>query len=148
MANPTYHNGADGRVFILPPSGDALIEFAVTKWSGNFKGNNLQMSNAKDGRYRIPGVPDAEGDLSAHLDTSNLPFDVSSTTLSLRVGQIVGLVLIDDGVTPGNTDPTDSFRLNAIIDEIDVSSEFEGSIDIDIKWSLQQGSSLKWPGDS
>ncbi|MDR3634351.1 MAG: hypothetical protein P4L84_11150 [Isosphaeraceae bacterium] len=148
MANPTYHNGADGRAFILPPSGTNLIEAAVTKWDMTIKGNNLQASNAKDGRYRFAGVVDADGSLSMHLDTSNLPFTVSATSLSLRAGQVIGLALLDDGATPSSTDPTDSFRLNAIIDEVHPSSEFEGSIDLDIKFSLQQGSSLKYPGDA
>lgn len=148
MPGPTYHNGADGRVFILAPGGTSLIEAAVTKWDMTIKGNNIQASNSKDGRYRFKGVTDAEGSLSMFLDTSNLPFTTGPTGLNLRDGLIVGLALLEDGVTPTNTDPTDSFRLNAIIDEVHPSSEFDNGIQVDFKFSLQQGSSFKYPGDA
>ena len=145
---PTYHNGADGRVFILPPSGSNLVEAAVTKWDLTIKGNNINASNSKDGRYRFAGVPDADGSLSMFLDTTDLPTATGTSGLNLRAGAVVGLALLDDGVTPVGTSPTDAFRLNAIIDEIHPTSEFDNGIAFDVKFSLQQGSSLKYPGDA
>jgi hypothetical protein len=145
---PTYHNGADGRVFILPPSGSNLVEAAVTKWDMTVKGNNINASNSKDGRYRFAGVLDAEGSFSMFLDTGTLPFNTGSTNLNLRAGSVIGLALLDDGVAPNNTNPTDAFRLNAIIDEIHPTSEFDNGIQFDVKFSLQQGSSFKYPGDA
>lgn len=130
MATPHFHNGSDG----LAKSGSTVLP--INKWTLTVKGNNKDVSNARDGRSRIPGVTDAEGTLTMHWDSANQPTDTGGA--NFRVGAIVTLLLILDGATNG-------FQLSAIIDEINPSSEFEGTEDFDVKFSLAAGSSLVYP---
>ena len=140
----TYHNGSDGRVFFKPSTATAHIEGAVFKWDLTIKGNNKDVSNSKDGRKRIKGVTDAEGNASLHFDTANLPCDPTANTgLNLREGVVFTSEFIDDGGTGGS----DSFRASWIIDEVHASSEFEGTIDYEVKFSLESGT-VKYPGDA
>ena len=144
MANPVYHNGSDGKVKVQPSTASSFIEIGATKWDLTDKANNKDVSNSKDGRYRIKGVGDYEGNVSLHFDTANLPSDpTASTGPNLRPGVIFQFELIDDGGAGG----TDSFRGTAIIDEVHSSSEFEGTIDYEVKFSQQSGV-LKYPGDA
>ena len=144
MATPVYHNGSDGKVKVQPPGGSSYIEMAVTKWDLTDKSNNKDVSNSKDGRKRIPGVPDASGNLSMHFDTANLPSDTTTNTgPNIRRGSVLQLELIDDGGAGG----VDSFRCSAIVDEVKASSEFDGTIDYDVSWSLESGA-VKYPGDA
>lgn len=147
-AAPVYHSGVDGRAFSTPPGGSTPIELAVTKWDITVKANNKDMSNALDKRYRIPGLADASGNLSMHFDSANSPADPTAMTgLNIRHGSVLALNLIPDGSTGAGSPPM-SFRLSAIVDEVKMSSEIEGTVDYDVQWSLQAGSTLKYPGDA
>lgn len=129
MAAGVFHNGADGLVKI------GSVTLPVTKWDGTIKGNNKDVSNGRDGRLRIKGVSDAEGSASMHWDSANQP---TATTPNIRDGMIVPILLIMDGTTNG-------FAMMAIIDEVHISNEFEGTNDFDFKYSLAVGSSLTYP---
>lgn len=144
MATPELHNGADGKVFVTPPGGVSHIEMDVTKWELNILSNNKDVSGSKSGRTRIPGVPDANGTLTMHLDTANLQCDTGTTKPSIRHGTIIAVELVEDGGTGG----TDAFRGSMIIDTVKASSEFDGTIDYECTYSLADGSTLKYPGDA
>jgi hypothetical protein len=145
MANPVYHAGNDGKAKVTPPGGTTPVELPVNKWDLTIKGNNKDVSNAKDGRKRIPGVEDADGNLSMHLDTANPQWDTTTTTgPSVRQGTVLALELIEDG---GAGTTADSFRLSAIVDDVKVTSAYEGTIDYDCKFSLESGT-VKFPGDT
>ena len=146
MADPVLHNGSDGRVFVKPIGGGAFIEMDATKWSLKIKSNNKDVSGSKSGRKRIAGVPDADGSVDFFYDSANpQPDDTPSTGPNIRAGSILQLELIEDGSDTGGTE---SFRLTAIVDEVDASSEFDGTIDYNCTFSLADGSTLKYPGDA
>lgn len=145
MSAPTYHNGSDGKAYITPTGGTATA-LDVTKWNAKFTGNNKDVSGAANGRNRIAGVTDGSGTLSLHYDSTNKPMDATATTgLDIRPGKLLVLELIPDGAASGGTN---SFRLTAIVDDVNPSSEFDGTVDFEINWSLASGSSLKYPGDT
>lgn len=145
MPAAVYHNGADGRAFSKPGATGTHVEMAVTKWDLRITGNNQQVSNSKDGRKRIAGVADASGSLTLHYDSANQPHDAVAGP-GLKHGALVALEL---GTTAAaGTTPLDCFRLNALIDEVSISSEFEGTIDASVTFSLETGSTLKYPGDA
>lgn len=146
MATPEFHNGSDGKAYVKPPGGAAFIAVGVTGWNLTVTSNNKDVSNTVSGRKRIPGVPDASGDASLHYDSANFPSDTTTDTgLNLRAGSIIGLELAEDGAASGSED---SFRLSAIIDTVEASSDFDGTIDYKVTFSLEDGSTLKYPGDS
>lgn len=145
MATPEYHNGADGKAYVKP-SGGTFIQLGVTNWELTINGNNKDVSNSLAGRKRIPGIPDANGTANLHYDTGNLPVDETAATgLNLRPGSIVGLDLVQEGEASGGTG---GFRLSAILDTCKVSSEFDGTIEYEVTFSLEDGSTLKYPGDA
>lgn len=146
MADPVYHNGSDGKVYIKPSGASAAFELDITKWDLTTSGNNKDVSGSKSGRKRIAGVPDATGTLTAHYDSANpQPDTTANTGPNLRAGSVVLLEMVEDGGASGQTD---SFRLSAIIDTVKASSEFDGTIDYEVTYSLEDGSTLKYPGDS
>jgi hypothetical protein len=145
MPTPVYHNGADGRAFSKPAGASVHVELAVTKWDLRITANNQQVSNAKDGRKRIAGVADASGSANLHWDSANLMTDAVAGP-GLKHGAIIVLELCVD--VAGVTDTTKTFRLSAIIDECHVSSDFDGTLDADVTFSLESGTSLKYPGDA
>lgn len=146
MANEDYRNGADGRAFVTPPGGSTPIELDVNKWDMTITGNNKDVSGTRVGRFRIAGVPDASGSLSMHYDPANSQVDNSANTKpNIRAGSVLSLVLVEDG---GDATSDDAFRCDVIIDTIKPSGEFDGTLDFEATWSLQKGSTLKYPGDA
>lgn len=146
MADPEFRRGSDGIMTAKGPATTTAVQLPITKWNGSFTGNNVQVSNSRDGRARIAGNPDATGSATAHWDVANRLTDTTATGPGIRPGAIVDLLLAE---TPAAlTDPLGSFRLTAIIDALNPSAEFEGAIDVDFTWSLQKGASLKFPGDA
>lgn len=146
MAAEDYRNGSDGRAFVTPPGGSTPIELDVNKWDMTITGNNKDVSGTRVGRFRIPGVPDASGSLSMHYDPANSQVDNSANTKpSIRAGSVLSLVLVEDG---GDATSDDSFRCDVIIDTAKPSGEFDGTLDFEATWSLQKGSTLKYPGDA
>lgn len=146
MAVPEYHNGADGKVYVKPPGGASFIEGGVTNWNLSITGNAKDVSNSLAGRKRIPGVPDASGDAMLHYDTANNPADdTASTGLNLRANSIIQLDLVQEGEASGGTG---GFRGSFIVDTCEASSEFDGTIDYKVTFSLEDGSTLKYPGDA
>jgi|GEM_PF-3291341 len=146
MATPEYHNGSDGKAYVKPAGAAAFIELAVHKWDLTIKGNTKDVSNALSGRKRIGGVPDANGNVSLHWDSANAPTDATTGTgPNIRANSILMLELVEDGGASGGTD---SFRLTVIVEEVKPSSEFDGTIDYDVSYNLEDGSTLKYPGDA
>jgi hypothetical protein len=145
MPTPVYHNGADGRAWSKPGATGTHVEFAVTKWDLRITANNQQVSNAKDGRKRIAGVADVSGSATLHYDSANQPHDVT-TGPGLKHGALVALELGTD--VGADVTPTKCFRLNALIGEFHISSDFEGTLDADVTFEIETGSTLKYPGDA
>jgi len=146
MAVPAYHNGSDGKCYVKPAGASVAIELGVHKWDLSIKGNTKDVSNALVGRKRIGGVPDASGNVSLHWDSANAPTDSTvGTGPNIRANSILQLELVEDGGAAGGTD---SFRLSVIVEEVKPSSEFEGTIDYDVSFNLEDGSTLKYPGDA
>jgi poly-gamma-glutamate capsule biosynthesis protein CapA/YwtB (metallophosphatase superfamily) len=145
MAVPVYHNGADGRAFSKPAGASVHVEIPITKWDMRITANNQQVSNAKDGRKRIAGVPDASGSATLHWDSANNLIDAVAGP-GLKHGAVILLEMAVD--VAGATDTTKTFRASAIIDEVNPSSDFDGTIDFSVTWSLESGTSLKYPGDT
>jgi len=146
MATPEYHNGADGKVYVKPPGGASFIEGGVTSWSLSVTANNKDVSNSLAGRKRIRGVRDASGEAMLHYDTANNPADDTVTTgLNLRDGSVIDLDLVQEGEASGGTA---GFRLRAIVDTVEPSSEFDGTLDYKVTFSLEDGSTFKYPGDA
>lgn len=146
MANEDYRNGSDGRVFSTPPGGSTPIELDVNTWELTINSNNKDVSGTRVGRFRIAGVPDASGSLSMYYDPGNSQTDDTPTTgPNIRAGSILKLVLVEDG---GDASTLDSFRLDAIVDTVKPDQEFDGTMGFDVTFSLQKGSTLKYPGDA
>jgi hypothetical protein len=145
MPTPVYHNGADGRAWSKPGATGTHVEMAVTKWDLRITANNQQVSNAKDGRKRIAGVADASGSATLHYDSANQPHDVT-TGPGLKHGALVALELATD--VGADIAPTKCFRLNALIDEVNPSSDYENLIEFAVTFSLETGSTLKYPGEA
>lgn len=146
MAAPEYYNGSKGRGFATPPGGNTAIEMDVNGWDMTVTGNNKDVSGAKSGRKRIPGVRDANGSCKLHYDGANKPTDTTANTgLNLRDGSVIALELVPDGSDAGTAN---SFRLSAIIDTVHPSSEFDGTVDFEVTFSLEDGSTFKYPGDT
>jgi hypothetical protein len=81
-----------------------------------------------------------------HFDVANQQTDNSANTKpSIRVGTTLSLILAEDG---GDATTTDAFRCDAIVDTVKPSMDFDGSLDFEVTWSLQKGSTLKYPGDA
>lgn len=145
MAAENYHSGVDGHAYVLPPGGASQIELAVHKWEAEISGNNQEVSNAKDGRKRIPGAPDAKGSASLHWDSGNPVTDpTAGTGPNVRHSTILAMNLIPDG---GVDTGTSGFRFNAIVDTVKITSEFQGTVDYDITFSYS-GGGIKYPGDA
>ena len=123
MATPAYHTGADGIV----KSGTTTLP--VTKWNMTIHGNTHDVSNVSDGRKRIGGTQDADGDLMMHWDSANNP---TAATPDIKDNSVVTLHLITDG-------STQEFSLSAIISEVHISSDFAGTIDFSCKFQLESG---------
>lgn len=146
MAVPEFHNGADGKAYVKPAGGASFIEAGVTKWDLTITSNNQDVSNTLSGRKRIAGVPDASGTATLHYDTANNPADdTASTGLNLRHGSIFTGDFVQEGEASGGTG---GFRGSFIVDSVKPTSEFEGTIDYEVAFSLEDGSTLKYPGDA
>ncbi|WP_422928562.1 hypothetical protein [Singulisphaera sp. PoT] len=145
MATPEFHNGSDGRAFVKPPGASTSIELEVHKWDLSIKSNSKDVSNAVSGRKRIAGVVDASGNVSMHWDSANEATDATTGTgPNVRAGSILLLELVPDGSPSG----TSGFRLSVIVEEVKTSSDFEGTVDYEVSYNLEDGSSLKYPGDA
>lgn len=145
MSAENYHSGVDGHAYVTPSGDVTPIELAVHKWEAEISGNNQEVSNAKDGRKRIPGAPDAKGSASLHWDSGNQPSDTTPTTgPSVRHSTILAMCLIPDGSTPTLTN---GFRFSAIVDTVKITSEFQGTVDYDVTFSYA-GGGIKYPGDA
>lgn len=146
MAEPIYLVGCDGKVFVKPVGWTAAIEADATRWAARVTSNNKDVSGTKSGRSRIKGCDDASGSVDMHFDSANLPSDdTASTGLSLRPGTILALDLAPTGAAAADTG---NFRATVIIDEANMTGEFDGIQEWNATWSLQKGSSLKLPGDT
>jgi hypothetical protein len=125
---------------ITGPSGAITSNGAAVagkKWSLTAKGNNKDVSNFVNGRYRIAGLPDAEGTIEIPLiDPAAPPYNPGVSNPNLVPGAVVALSLkMDSGHT---------FPLTAIIDEVNPSQDIENNATYEVKFSLQSGS-LTYP---
>lgn len=125
--SPAFHSGPSG---LLKIPGTTPIVLPVAKWDLTIKGNNRDVSNARDGRYRIPGLQDAEGSFNMPYDSASDPNLAAGG--GLVAGTTVTLNLYVDGAT--------NFYAGAfIIDEVGPAMEIEGEIQFNVKFSLQSG---------
>jgi hypothetical protein len=115
-------SGKDGKV----QYGSGPTTLAITKWSLKMSNDVQDVHNTTDGIRRIPGLSDAEGDVEGHVDTAA---DLSAT---LSDGDIVTLKLFTDG--------TKFYQLSAIIEDLEFSSEVEGTYDFSFSYKLASGS--------
>lgn len=114
-------SGKDGKVTY----GAGANTLGITKWTLKKKGNTQDVSNTTDGRRRIKGLPDAEGDVEGHVDSAA---DLSAT---LAEGDVVTLKLYTDG--------TKFYSLTAIVEELEFSNEVEKTYDFKFKYQLASG---------
>jgi hypothetical protein len=106
--------------------GSGPTTLAVTDWSMNNSAGTLDLPNTVDGRLRIPGLGDADGDFNVHVDTA------VTTEADLAVGTILALNLYTDG--------TKKYAIaHAIIDKIAYKNAVEGSYDAAVTWKLASG---------
>jgi hypothetical protein len=148
---PEFHNGYDGKALVTPgiPGGTITDQFElpISRWDLRIQAHNREVSNNRDGRWRIPGLVDASGQATMHYDNANRPSDLAGGTPAgpnIRHGSILQLQLNPDGTNV----VTNSFRLTVIIDEVRPTADFNGSLDYDFTYSLQRGANIKYPGDT
>ena len=123
MANtPNFQPGKIAKTFA------GSTELPGFKWSVTDKAGTLELPNTRDGMLRIPGLEDAEGSFSLHVDAANFPTDAPP---NLRAGVIL---VLQEYVTPSRFT-----SCTIILDEVTWSSEVAGSVDYEGKWKLQSG---------
>jgi len=105
------------------------IALPTRDWTLTIKGNNKDVSNSRDGRKRIPGLEDAEGEMKMPYDTGNDPTGTAGG--GVKPGAVLDLSLY--------VDATHLYGLSAIVDEIGPAVEFEGELMFPVKFSLESG---------
>lgn len=115
-------SGKDGKVTY----GVGPTTLAITKWTYKPDPKLIDVSNTSDGRYRIPGLGDAEGSVTCHVDTA------ATHETGLAPGTAVTLNLY-------TTSAKKFGPISAIIDAPEYSSEVEGTYDATFNWKLSLG---------
>jgi hypothetical protein len=146
MPDPVYLAGCDGKVYVKPAGWAAALEADVNRWAARVTSNNKDVSGTKSGRTRIKGCDDASGSIDLHYDSANLPSDDTiDAGYSLRPGTILDIDLAPTGAAAADTS---NLRGTVIVDEANMTGEFDGIQEWNVTWSLQKGTSLKLPGDA
>ncbi len=114
-------SGKDGKA----TWGPGATTLAITKWKLKKMTKALDVSNTTDGRRRIAGLRDAEGSFTLHVDTDA---DISTTIVD---GDIAALKLYINS--------TKFYSFSAIVEDLDFSSEVEGSYDCTANFKLAIG---------
>jgi hypothetical protein len=104
----------------------------ITDWTYKPMGNPLDVSNTSDGRRRINGLSDAEGDFNLHVDTA------ATMEADLAPGTIITISMFTDG-TKKYLIPT------AVIDTITYKNAIEGTYDAAVSWKLASGTAPAAP---
>lgn len=98
----------------------------ITDWTYKLMGNPIDVSNTTDGRARIAGLEDTEGDFNVHVDTGG------TMETDLAKGTLVTLNLFTDGTKKFST-------IKAIIDTITYKNAVEGTYDAAVSWKQASG---------
>jgi hypothetical protein len=145
MAAPEYLSGCDAKGWLKPAGWAAALEVDMNRWSARVTSNNKDVSGTKSGRRRIKGCDDASGSFDMHYDSANLPpDDTMSTGLNLRHGSVIAIDIAPTGAAAGDAS---NFRATVIVDEANMTGEFDGIQEWNVTWSLQDGTTLLLPGD-
>ncbi len=121
-------SGKDGKADYKIGSG-AVNVISVTKWEFNPKPGLLDLPNTTDGRRRVAGLVDYDGTIETHVDTA------STIDTDLIAGTTVTLNLYTDGTKKYGP-------LIAIIGDVKISNDVEGSYDMSIPFMMASGKTL------
>lgn len=105
------------------------IQIPSRDWTLAIKGMNHDVSNSRDGRKRIGGLEDADGDFK-------MPYDVGNDPTTTAAGGIKAAAILAGQFY---LDATHFYGLSIIVDEIGPAVEFEGELMFPVKFSLESG---------
>lgn len=120
-------SGQNGTVTYKIGAGSA-IDANVGKWSFRPKANLIDRPNTTDGRRRIQGLVDYEGDFEMSVNTNG------TADTDLVAGTVVVLTLSTDG--------TKKYTINAILGDPEITNDVEGTYDMKVPFMMQFGKSL------
>ena len=125
MGAPQFYSG--DMAHVMATVGGTTIELPARSWKLTIDGKIKDVSNARDGRYRIGGLVDASGSV-------DMPYD--GAIYIPRVKDIITLKLY-----PNYNGGTGSyfFGLTGIVTTFDPAAQLEGEIVIPINFMLQSG---------
>ncbi len=121
-------SGKDGKADYKIGAGATTV-VSVSKWGLNPKPNLLDRPNTTDGRRRIAGLPDYDGEIEVHVDTA------STIDTDLIAGTNCVINLYTDGTKKIGP-------LTVIIGDVKISNDVEGSYDMTIPFMMAGGKTL------